>query len=883
MQSGPGLVEAHLVEDPSDLLPLALGHPAEALAAADLLLRTSSDGRARTFALHALGIVMRDRGQLREASAALRAGLRLAERQGWNDRAADIGATLGTVLMYLGRNRQAESVFALAQSRATGVERARVRMRRAAVLAQHHGRHDEAVRELTAAARSFARYGDRRWEALARQNRALSWLHLGRLDRAEHDWEYSNAVFEELGEANSAMRSVHNLGYAALLKGDLVSALRLLSKARVAYLALGGESPVIHADLGEALLRAGLVVDANELLAESVAQLDALPDHQACFVARQATEVALAVGDLEAAAHRASLAVRAARRTGWAPDLARVQLLSAAVHARSAALSGRERTRLLEVVQNGRLPAADRVEAALLVAADHLRRGRRAEAAEVLEVVRRLRAPENPQVRSRAWHGWALRADALGRRPAEVLSACERSLQALEEHRRSLGAVELRAAITRHGAETSALALRHALRTGSPELLLRWAERWRATALALPPVSPPDDGELQRDLATLRRLQRAESDALSEGRPVGALRRERSLVEQAVRRRALLAAGDGAAADAFSVQRLSAGLGGARLVELVDIDGLLHALVVDEMEVRHHVVGDMDHGAREVDLARFTLHRVSRPSAGRAGELMARSAAAALAPTGQRLQEVLLGPAADDLGDGPVVVVPPGRLHAVPWGLLPALQGREVGVAPSASVWLQGRERRAPRGGGIVLVHGPDLGTGGAEVPALAELWESAQVLGDGSATAEAVLAAIDGAALAHLAAHGDFRTDNPMFSALRMDDGPLTVHDLGRLRRAPYRVVLSACESGLGTPTGADELLGLATALIPLGTAGLLASVVPVNDAATVPLMLAVHEHLRDGASLPQALLAARTAAAESGDPLAVATAAAFLALGSA
>jgi hypothetical protein len=71
-------------------------------------------------------------------------------------------------------------------------------------------------------------------------------------------------------------------------------------------------------------------------------------------------------------------------------------------------------------------------------------------------------------------------------------------------------------------------------------------------------------------------------------------------------------------------------------------------------------------------------------------------------------------------------------------------------------------------------------------------------VLAAGSATTARVLAAIDGAGLAHIAAHGTFRADSPMFSSLRLDDGPMTVHDLERLRRAPFRLILPSCESGV-------------------------------------------------------------------------------------
>ncbi|TKK87310.1 CHAT domain-containing protein, partial [Herbidospora galbida] len=163
---------------------------------------------------------------------------------------------------------------------------------------------------------------------------------------------------------------------------------------------------------------------------------------------------------------------------------------------------------------------------------------------------------------------------------------------------------------------------------------------------------------------------------------------------------------------------------------------------------------------------------------------------------------------------------------------------------------------------GVVLVRGPGLVSGGAEVPALARGYGTATVLADGAATAGAVLAALDGSRLAHIAAHGVFRDDSPMFSALRMDDGPLTVHDVEGLRAAPYRMILSSCEGGRLAPAGADELLGLAAALLPLGTAGLVASVVPVNDAAAVPFMVALHDGLRAGLTCAQALRDARRSA---------------------
>jgi CHAT domain-containing protein len=177
------------------------------------------------------------------------------------------------------------------------------------------------------------------------------------------------------------------------------------------------------------------------------------------------------------------------------------------------------------------------------------------------------------------------------------------------------------------------------------------------------------------------------------------------------------------------------------------------------------------------------------------------------------------------------------------------------------------------------LVGGPRLLTGDAEIRHLAAQYRDAIVLAGGRAGAEQVMAAIDGAWLVHIAAHSTFRSDSPLFSAIELDDGPLTVYDLERLRRAPYRVVLSSCNSAVGAAVGADELLGLVSALIALGSAGVVASVVPVNDPATAPLMIALHDHLRAGSGLAESLALAQRAVSD--DSVARSTAYSFIALG--
>jgi CHAT domain-containing protein len=155
------------------------------------------------------------------------------------------------------------------------------------------------------------------------------------------------------------------------------------------------------------------------------------------------------------------------------------------------------------------------------------------------------------------------------------------------------------------------------------------------------------------------------------------------------------------------------------------------------------------------------------------------------------------------------------------------------------------------------------LSTNGAEVPLVAELYHDVTALSGAAATAGRVLSKLDGAWLAHVAAHGTFRADSPMFSSLRLHDGPLTVYDFEQLRRAPYRLALPSCDSGVLAPAGADELLGLVSSLQPLGTAGIAAAVVPLNDVAVVPLMVELHKCLRAGQTLAESMLSVRRSAA--------------------
>ena len=632
-------------------------------------------------------------------------------------------------------------------------------------------------------------------------------------------------------------------------------------------------NPDLALDRCSALLAAGL---AGEAAQETETALSQVPQeggtaYKTAELLFAAATAALAAGDPAKARERARQAHRLFRTQGRALQEARASLVLA--EARYAA--GEHSPALLRYAEEvaARLEASragEAMQAHLLAGRIALSRGSVTAADPHLERAATSRRRGPPLPRSVAWLARALQADARGDARATVM-ACGRGLDALEEHQMRLGATELRAYGTAHGAELATLAQRDALRRGDVRRLLFWSERWRATALAARSAPIREDKELAAELEALRSVSRLLGETEMAASRRNALERERRRLEAAVQARTRRLPGSHKPGEGeFDLDELVDELGPSTLIELVTVDSVLHVIIVKGRRVRLHTVGNIPE--RDVQMNRFVLRRLAHRPSQPEGELM-------LNHGGTRLESALLGGAAAGLGDGPVVVIPPARLGAVPWTLMPSLRDRVVTVAPSASAWLRARRMRPPSPRRVALVVGPGLATMGAEVAPLRSRYPEAVVHGHGSATADHVLSALDGAWLAHIAAHSTFRADNPMFSSILLDDGPLTVHDFERLGRAPYQMVLAGCDSGVAAPVGADELLGLVSSLGPLGAAGIVASVVPVNDVAAVPLMLALHDALQRGATLPEALQAARQAAGD--DPLARATANSFLALG--
>ena len=863
---------------------MVFARPKEAVAAAGALLATSPPPYDASIAHQVLGIYHRDFGDSAEAFRHLKLALRYARRSRSVDREADVLATLGVAHVKAGRTRLGLRRLDEAAARSTGKTAAHVLFRRGGALAIL-GRYQEALADLRAAVPILRALGDTIWTARALTLRALIGLALGAMKQADADFRAAEELFATTDQEHDIAVAVQNRGLAAYRFGDLPAALAHLDEAARRFAALGTHMPDLALYRCGVLLAAGLARDALAEADEAIARIEGVLGQatQRAELLLIAARAALAADDPGSAIVRAGQAARlfARQKRDWWRAHARLVLLQARFAA--GMVSGRLVADAAAVAERlAALRSPESVRAHLLAGRAALALGRRSRAERHLAEAARGRLRGPAMARAEGWLAEALRAQAAGN-PRRVLHACRRGLDLLDEHRLTLGTAEPRALAAARGAELAALAQQVCLETGRPSRdLLAWSERWRATALAVPPVSPPEDQELSGELTAFREITGRLERARASGAPVAALEREQRRLERAIRARTLRVPGAaGVSARRFDPGELLAALGRhTTLVEIVNVAGRLHVLVCAAGRVQRFAAGTLADAVGEVEHARSLLHRFA--FGGRAGHRMA-----VLDATAVRLEEILLGPAARLLGDGPIVVVPPGRLHGVPWTLLPALRDAAVTVCPSAVSWLAARAVAPPPQRDVVLVAGPGLRTGAAELPGLVDLYAGpaagegirARMLRDDAARAGRVLEAIDGAWLAHIAAHGEFRADSPLFSSLRMADGPLTVHDLERLRRAPYRLILPSCDSGRLAPVGADELLGLAAALFPLGTAGLAACLVPVNDEAVVPLMLALHERLLSGVTLAEAMRDARRAVGD--DPLHRATGWAFTVMG--
>ena len=830
----------------------------------------------------ALGLAHRELGSFDEALDHLGRAVRIALRGEDHHAAALARLSRGYVLANRGQNASALRAVTAALPHLHGAEAGHGRMQRGVVLF-FSGRYPEAAREYDAAIALAEEHDDGLGEARARNNRGLLRATVGDPAAAGDDFARAVDLFVALGLDLAGVDVRWNQGIAASQSGDIPGALRLLAAADEEYRRLDVHRPALLIDRLELLLSIPLVDEAMELAGGATSELRTrgMASDLAEALLAQARACLLA-GDLTLAASAAADAGAGFRRQGrrsWAAFARHVEL-------RVAFLSGERSPELLAAMRKvaHRLDAAGWTTAALAARTEAAQvaidLGRTSAARELLEVAARARRRHTGVRCAQGWYAEALLREVNSDRRG-MLSALRAGLGTLDSYRAAIGAYDLRAHSGALGEALARTGLRLALESGRASSVLAWAERGRAGALRMTPARPPTDQRLADALAELRVVVTELREAIQTGSPTAiALERRRDQLELRIRDLTRLVEGPTAVARPVAVNDLAGPLGRAVMAEFVEQDGRLYAVVVRDGRAATLDLGPGGPVWRELRILRFALHRLATLPE----EQLRRSGALdAARRTAAQLDGHLLGPLRRHLGDRPLVLIPTGVLHAMPWTILPSCQGRPITVAPSATAWVTATSRRRQSGRHEVYVAGPGLAEAPAEVRALARASGSAVALDGPTATAAATIAALDGSRIAHIAAHGQFRRDNPLFSAIELEDGPLTVHDLQTLERPPDLLILSACDLGLATVRPGDELMGLTGALIAIGTRTLVASVLSVPSQDTLTLMTAFHEGLRGGDTVPVALASAHQSRLRTGGARAYAAAASFICFGAA
>jgi tetratricopeptide (TPR) repeat protein len=818
------------------------------------------DGAAQASAERILGLAAHGLHDAAVAAALLRRAIGTARRGGHLTLEAEARMSYALVLDDLGRSAAALREIDRARQGLSGLRLARAGMQRALIL-RRAGRDDDALAGYGQALAAFRRHGDAAWEGRALINRGILRGYRGELGGARADLEKAAQIFGQLGLATVLAQTQHNLGFLAAQAGDVRRALDYYDQARE-QLSYVGASAVTELDRAELLLNARLLPEARAAVTHAIGaaragRFSALLGQAQLMSARiELTSGAPAQARLIAARARSTF-IRQGRST-WA-ILARRTEVAARV-----ADGGRDRRAMRALEQAGdELAAAAWLPRAweAWIDAAHLA----VELADPLTATRCLdkaaagRATGPAPLRARAWHAAALVALQAGQVTLAKRHAAA-GYREIELHQSSLGATELGMLGGSSGVEIAALRLRLSLRERNPRAALRWLQRVRGAALRLPPARPSDDPAIVASLAELRGItSEIATAALDSPRLQRLLRRQRTVEEQ-VRQRSWRA--NGSAPGQFARQpelaELAAGLGDRALVELFALDGDLHALVLADGRIRHRHLCPAEAAMAELAALRFAIRRIlihkDDPAA-------ARRAARSIDYAAAELDRLLPGALNDLIGDRELVLAPTGALHALPWAMLASCRVRPVSVSPSSWQWWQAHELPASDGE-IVLISGPAPEHAVAEVAALHRLLPDARPLTGPDATVAHALSALDGARWGHLACHGTFRADNPLFSHLSLADGPMTVADISALRRPPSLLVLSACDAGLSAVHPGDELQGLAASLLALGTRTVIASLGPVDDEATLALTTDLYTRLRAGAPPAAALAAAQAAA---------------------
>lgn len=221
----------------------------------------------------------------------------------------------------------------------------------------------------------------------------------------------------------------------------------------------------------------------------------------------------------------------------------------------------------------------------------------------------------------------------------------------------------------------------------------------------------------------------------------------------------------------------------------------------------------------------------------------------------KELYDELLGPVKKWLTGNHLLVVPHGILHSLPFhalfdGQQYIIDSFRVSYAPSATVLSLCRARSSNQSASALVLGIPDAAAPFVldEAHAVANAIPGSELFLGKGATVGVLQQKGPHSRFIHIATHGYFRQDDPMFSGIRLGDGILSLYDLYQLRLPAELITLSGCATGLSVVAEGDELLGPVRGLIYAGAQSALLTLWDVQDHSTAQFMASFYGHLSGG-----------------------------------
>ena len=649
--------------------------------------------------------------------------------------------------------------------------------------------------------------------------------------------------------ASLRFMAIHNQGYAEFLLGNFPGALSLMEQADA--MDVDVDRGIARLDRARVMLEAGLIDEARQVLIDALGQTSAAgSEHDLGEIELELARCEILMGDSPSALTRAATARRRFHRRkepGWRRTALIVELET------RDTLSAHTRERLGSVLATAAASEGDEAvrQRAVLVHAEALiDQGLPDQARAVLAQASALTRSPHVATRLHTRHVSARISDGSGR-PDLAARMLKRAADDLGAAGRASAGLDLRTALTVHGADLVNLDLDLAMRHGSAARVLSRAELWRDVVRALPPVRTSED---PARAAAVTRLRRSREDLrlAPPTAPQGGLRAEVTRAERAVREldwttevhSDQVAAAEGP----LSARDISASVRSAGVTMLATFprgDSWYAVLIGPDGSLSLHHLGQVSGITDRIRATQADLRVAARVQP---DNPLYRAIRASLTQRLIELEDTLLAPVRDaGLSGSGLVIVPTPMLGQVPWAMLPSRRGRATTVARSATMWAR-RHTDLVAQPKVWAGAGPDLPLADDEVSAVVSTWGAGTSVAAHDSTVQGLLAAFADADLVHVAAHGEHHAQNPLFSSLRLSDGSLFAHELeGRRLRASH-VVLSACESGRTSMRRGEEALGLTASLLTLGVCSVVAAASPVPDDIAHDVMGDYHRNLAVG-----------------------------------